>query len=555
MKVMHNLPMAQVIPNSFPFPDDPERWAELQVFRAFSTLDDAWIVFYSVAWQALHNGRQRDGECDFVLLHPRHGLYAVEVKGGSEIGVIDGQWYTTKRGRRISLRESPFSQAVKSKNILKDYLADTVPGFRPEQPIGHFVVFPSHTQIGDLTPEARREIICDDNDLANLGKWLPLLLAYWDISVNYSSEFVEAIKRRIAPTAMLNNSLSVRVRNSERALIELTHGQYRAMDQLRRQRRTLITGGAGTGKTLLAKSRAANLAIAGFRTLLVCFNRPLGDLLSSENTINNLTAGSFHSVCMNIAERAKTLPEGDRNQFWWDIELPIAFQVGAEVLGIKYDAIIVDEGQDFHPEWWTSLFDVLSDRDDAIFGVFADSNQNIYRDSWTKPYDVDPIELNVNCRNTIEIAARFAKLAGSTTETRGAHGVVPTVKTASTDTQIAKAIRSSVGMFLDDARVGPEDIAILINRRSDYDLALSVLGGIGPSAKKVVVETIQRFKGLEASAAVVVLRDFGQNEFEPLVYVALSRARSMLHIVCSEDVRLQLDEIAETGNDDRINLD
>jgi hypothetical protein len=552
MKVMHNLPMAQIIPNSFPYPEDPDRWAELQVFRAFTVLDNSWTVFYSVAWQALHNGRQRDGECDFVLLHPRHGLYAVEVKGGSEIGVVDGQWYTTKRGRRISLRESPFLQAVKSKNMLKDYLADTIPGFRPEQPIGHFVVFPSHTQVGDFTPEARREIICDDNDLANLGKWLPSLLAHWDISANFSPEMLAAIRQRIAPTATLNNSISVRVRNSERALVELTHGQYRAMDQFRRQRRTLVTGGAGTGKTLLAKSRADNLAAAGFQTLLVCFNRPLGDLLSSDNAIDNLTAGSFHSVCMTIAERAKTLPEGDRNQYWWDIELPIAFQVGAEVLGIRYDAIIVDEGQDFHPEWWTSLFDVLSDRDDAIFAVFADSNQNIYRDSWTKPFDVDPIELNVNCRNTIEIAARFAKLAGSTVETLGTHGVVPTVKTANTDTQIAKAIRSSIAMFLDDARISPDDVAILVNRKSDFELAQSVLEELGPSAKRVVVETIQRFKGLEALATVVVLRDFEQNDFEPLVYVALSRARSMLHIVCSEDVRLQLDAITDAGSDNRF---
>ena len=538
--------MAQMIPKSFPYTDDPDRWAELQAFRAFETLDDSWVVFYGVAWQALHNGRQRDGECDFVLLHPKHGLYAVEVKGGSEIGVIDGQWYTTRRGQRIPLKESPFSQAVKSKNFLKDYLADDIPGFRVEQPIGHFVVFPSHTQEGDFTPEARREIICDDNDLANFKNWVPSLLEHWNISANYGPELLEKIRGRIAPTATLQNSLSVRVRNSERVLIELTEGQCRAMEQLRRQRRTLTIGGAGTGKTLLAKSRAEYLAEAGFRTLLVCFNRPLGDLLSRENSNRNLTAGSFHSVCMNIAERAKTLPDGDRNEYWWDTDLPIAFQVGAEVLGIEYDAIIVDEGQDFHPDWWTSLFDVLSDRDDAIFGVFADSNQNVYRDSWAKPYNVDPIELNVNCRNTIEIAAQFARLAGSSTETRGTHGVVPAFKKASTDNQIVKAIRSSVEMFLGGARIAPEDIVILVNRKPDCDLALAVLQEIGPTAKKVIVETIQRFKGLEAVAAVVVLRDMEPSEFNPLVYVALSRARSLLHVVCGEEIRSQLDAIAFT---------
>lgn len=537
--------MAQMIPKTFPYPDDPDRWAELQAFKAFHDLDDTWTVFYGVAWQARHNGRQRDGECDFVLLHPKHGLYAVEVKGGSEVGVIDGQWYTTQRGRRIPLKESPFSQAVKSKNVLKDYLADSVVDFRPEQPIGHFVVFPSHTQEGDFTPEAPRQIICDDNDLANFGRWMPSLLKHWGISANYPPELIDSIKRRIAPTATLKNSLSARVRNAEQALLELTEGQYRAMDQLRRQRRTLITGGAGTGKTLLAKSRAEYLADAGFRTLFVCFNRPLGDLLSAENQRENLTTGSFHSICMKIAERAKTLPDGDRTQDWWDTELPIAFQVGAEVLGIEYDAVIVDEGQDFHPDWWTSLFDVLSDREDAIFGVFADTNQNIYRDSWTKPYDVDPIELNVNCRNTIEIAARFAKLAGNSTATLGTHGISPTIKNASTDVQVTKAIKSSLELFLNDARIAPADIAVLVNRKIDYDLAQSVLDQLGPSAKKIVLETVQRFKGLEAVATVVVLRDIEPSEFNPVVYVALSRARSMLHVICSEAIQSQLDEIAE----------
>jgi len=537
--------MAQVIPKAFPYPDDPDRWAELQAFEALHGLDDSWTVFYGVAWQSLHNGRQRDGECDFVLLHPRHGLYAVEVKGGSEIGVIDGQWYTTRRGKRIPLRESPFSQAVKSKNVLKDYLADSIAAFRPEQPIGHFVIFPSHAQEGDFTPEARREIICDGSDLTHFRSWMPTLLKHWAISANYSPELVDAIKRCIAPTATLKNSLSARVRNTEQALLELTEGQYRALDQIRRQRRTLVTGGAGTGKTLLAKSRAEYLADAGFRTLLVCFNRPLGDLLSGDNQHENLTAGSFHSVCMSVAERAKTLPDGERNQDWWDTDLPIAFQVGAEILGIRYDAVIVDEGQDFHPDWWTSLFDVLSDRDDAIFGVFADTNQNIYRHSWMKPYDVDPIELNVNCRNTIEIASRFAKLAGSTTETLGIHGVNPTFKNVSTDIQVAKAIRASLELFLNDARIAPTDIAVLVNRKVDYDLALSVRDQFGPSAKRVVVETVQRFKGLEAVATVLVLREIEPNEFNPLVYVALSRARSMLHVICSEEVQSRLDQIVE----------
>ena len=537
--------MAKMVPKEFPYQHDPKRWAEFQTYRAFENLDESWCVFYGVAWQAQSHGRQRDGECDFVLLHPRHGLYAVEVKGGSEIGVIDGEWYTTKAGKRISLKQSPFSQAVKSKNVLKDYLEDGIQSFQANQPIGHFVVFPSHTQEGNLTAEAPREIICDTNDLASFTNWFPSLLAHWNISVNYSADLFESVKSRLAPTATLKNSLSVRVRTSERALVELTEGQFTAMEIMRRHRRTLTLGGAGTGKTLLAKARAESLAKSGFRTLLVCFNRPLGELLADDLEDPLLTVGSFHSICFEVAERAKLLPDGERNEGWWDTELPLAFEVGAEVLDIKYDAIIVDEGQDFHPDWWTALFDVLSDRSDAIFAVFADSNQNIYREKWIPPFDVDPFELNVNCRNTIEIAARFTKLAGTTTETKGTHGIHPTVKIANTDNQVAKAVRASVKLFLDEARVSPADMVVLVNRKSELELAQAELQDIGGAAAKIPVETIQRFKGLEATAAIVILRTVDSLEFDPLVYVGLSRARSLLHIICTDVIAERLNEICE----------
>ena len=37
----------------------------------------------------------------------------------------------------------------------------------------------------------------------------------------------------------------------------------------------MIAGGAGTGKTLIAREKAVRLANEGMQTLLVCFNRGL----------------------------------------------------------------------------------------------------------------------------------------------------------------------------------------------------------------------------------------------------------------------------------------
>jgi superfamily I DNA and RNA helicase len=45
----------------------------------------------------------------------------------------------------------------------------------------------------------------------------------------------------------------------------------------------------------------------------------------------------------------------------------------------KYDAIIVDEGQDFKPEWFEFLEGLLKDPDEARFVVFFDEKQDVFK--------------------------------------------------------------------------------------------------------------------------------------------------------------------------------
>jgi len=71
--------MAKMIPRDLP-PDAPT--SERRVHEALTGLDDGWTVLWSVGWQDLRHGRQGDGEADFVLLNPDHGLIIAEVKGG-----------------------------------------------------------------------------------------------------------------------------------------------------------------------------------------------------------------------------------------------------------------------------------------------------------------------------------------------------------------------------------------------------------------------------------------------------------------------------------------
>jgi hypothetical protein len=69
----------------------------------------------------------------------------------------------------------------------------------------------------------------------------------------------------------------------------------------------------------------------------------------------------------------------------------------------RFDAIIVDEGQDFSDERWLCLQQLLSDPDSGIYYVFFDSEQGIYEQSANLPVRISDTVLTRNCRNTDQI--------------------------------------------------------------------------------------------------------------------------------------------------------
>ena len=72
--------------------------AEVKVFRALrDALPDACLVRYRVPWLSL-TGDPVEGEADFVVFDPQHGVLTVEVKGGGvEFDPTSGDWTSTDR--------------------------------------------------------------------------------------------------------------------------------------------------------------------------------------------------------------------------------------------------------------------------------------------------------------------------------------------------------------------------------------------------------------------------------------------------------------------------
>jgi superfamily I DNA/RNA helicase len=96
---------------------------------------------------------------------------------------------------------------------------------------------------------------------------------------------------------------------------------------------------------------------------------------------------------------------------WWDETLPKALERATEALpDYRFHAVIVDEGQDFEPNWLVSLQPVLVSPDDDVLWVFHDPGQALYRDDRVSELGLQRIDLYENHRNpqpVAELADRF----------------------------------------------------------------------------------------------------------------------------------------------------
>ena len=62
----------------------------------------------------------------------------------------------------------------------------------------------------------------------------------------------------------------------------------------------------------------------------------------------------------------------------WDHYFPIALAYALDIIDLRYDAIVVDEGQDFGEEYWFPIEMLLRDGNTSPLYIFHDENQDVY---------------------------------------------------------------------------------------------------------------------------------------------------------------------------------
>jgi Nuclease-related domain/AAA domain len=529
--------MAQMFPPS-PVPGTPH--SERVLFDSLSRLDDTWRIFHSVVWQSQRGKRQGDGEADFVVMHRDFGLLILEVKGGS-IKIENGRWFTANKEGTFEIK-NPFEQAKTSKYALLRYLENLSPPI-VNIPIAHAVSFPDCTVTTDIGTYGPRPLVLDRTDLIDCATAVRQVFSHWQHQAAITKSEMGSITSLLAPTLTIKPRLRGELAAVESRLIELTNQQVEALAHIRRLRRAVIYGGPGTGKTILAVERAQRLVQDGFKTLLVCFNAPLGDALARDTAnVAGLTAVTFHSLCYSFAARAGIRPPGDPDELWWRDEAPEVLVVAAETLGEYFDAVVADEGQDFSPAWFTSLMMLLTDSDDGPFYVFADDNQALYQPGWQLQLEFPPFDLTINCRNSLPIARRVAAIFGSEVLAQGTEGPATAWLRCKGSDDALDTAQELVARLVDGESVDPSSIVVLSDRKDFVTQLRQRIAGdavfveLGRSG--VPTETIHRFKGLEGDVVVVVLLNLAPDlQVMQNAFVGFSRAKLVLYVIAPESLK------------------
>lgn len=362
----------------------PLNGAELRVAEKLAELDDEWTVYVQP--------RLELDVPDFVAVHARHGVCAIEVKGWRYDNYRqndDGSFDCRQGGVWMPTKELPRYQAYRYRSTIFD----------------HFFALP------------------DDPDQPTQAVRAVLILPEW------SSEKVEGLFRKPSvtdreetvrvlggdvlqgpPTAIVGTSPApkpAQIKRLHRHLAEsetvqelrkpvrLSEGARNVANNPNNARRRRVRGPAGCGKSFGLAARAARLAAERKRVLVLTFNTTLANYLRTlvstrcrEYGANPslVTCTPFHSFCHRLVDDAghagfPTVAPDDVDPF--EAIVVRARQACEAGFLRRFDAVLIDEGQDFTLDWWNLLREHIVLPDGEMLLV-ADPTQDVYgKRAWT----------------------------------------------------------------------------------------------------------------------------------------------------------------------------
>lgn len=533
--------------------------AEKKMYDVLQELDmeDAYVL------HSLGLPRHRSkiyGEIDFVVVCKR-GVACLEIKGG-RVECRDGKWFFTDRyGTERQKPEGPFAQVTGNMFSLITELKNKFPN-NPHMKnvlVACGVVFPD-IEFRSTSQEIIQEIIYD-NRTESITDYINNVFDYWEgrqhrepskLSPNDVKEIVNYLRGNFVFVPTLNDRLN----NIEKRLVRLTTEQVQIMNALEVNQHLLIDGNAGTGKTLLATEFAKRKAQQGQKVLFLTFNKNLANNVNRHLLEqNNIKVINIHALFGEYVT-VDTVKMSQNPQKYFSDELPQQFfewvnNLEPEQLDkLKFDVIVMDEGQDIiKPAYLYSLDILLKDGlDKGKWAIFYDEMQNIYNPDFDdgmeliNSYPCTKFKLFVNCRNTVQIGTFSSKVSGIEMKEFLHENGEEVYKVSYTDLTDFKKKISEIIKNLRTEKVDMTDVVFLTPKKysnsmlSKIEYKVNTLGDEFDD-KSILprYSTIQGFKGLDSKIIILTdVEEISKKNFSKFMYIAGTRARTLLYVVASE---------------------
>jgi len=377
--------------------------------RLESKLDDDYLLWYDVPVGPTNS------HPDFVVIHPRRGLLILEVKDWklSTIQSADKQTWTIIPDGTPKMVENPLEQARQYAHQVVDALKRDPQLTQTEGahagnlafPWSYGVVLTNITRAQFKAAELHHAIeplrvLCKDEMLESVDAE-DLQSRLWDMFPFMmrgvmSLPMLDRVRWIMFPQVRVQTQGKLFDDNdADTELPSIMRVMDLQQEQLARSLgdgHRVIHGVAGSGKTMILGYRAEYLARAGGPgckpILILCFNEPLGvklhSVMAAKGLGDRVHVRHFHKWCHEqIRAFGQTLPAQSAHFFDDLVEAVIRGVERKQIPSGQYQAVLIDEGHDFAPEWLKLVVQMVDPASNSLLVLYDDA-QAIYKRSRLK---------------------------------------------------------------------------------------------------------------------------------------------------------------------------
>ena len=530
--------MATLTPSQIPsIREDGGLFRELDVLERLRLgLPDGFEIFHEVTWHTIHEGNDRHGEIDIVVLSPAGDMLLMEVKAGSvllrEGGIFKRYGQQEKDvARQCRVQYSGMVARLKSAGIHPRLVNCLVlPDYRV--PAGQVVSIPRERIIGadeyDELSGKVQALLSNDHGTADFAEVHRFLCNEFKVSPT-----IATLRDQLhCTTARLSDGLATWVPR-----ISHPSGVVR------------IQATAGSGKTQLALCLLTDAATAKESSLYVCYNRPLADAIA-QIAPTLATVSCFHELAVEHYRRHHAEPDfQNRDTFQLVTD---AYYQDSEGFTAKFDLMIIDEGQDFDSQWISSLLALLKPA--GRLYLMEDEAQRLYEHDAFDLSDAVTLTCNDNHRSpraVCQVINALALVLPAIISKSPYQGEFPEFLHYDSEAQLFKQTECAVVNLLEQGYALSDIVILTGHGRSKSKLlnadrigrfttrrftgAYTRNGDPVWSEGELMIESIYRFKGQSAPAVILSEVDFTELTLQARrkLFVGMTRAQLNLQIVLS----------------------